>query len=102
MIEKDFDLFVTLPQLGQQYDLAFTSSMVLLLVGRQQLEAIDLIISSYHICLCRPKDAIRAIKKKLNMNVGKNYTSVMYALTVSTSLSPHKSIVRRYCHRLFI
>jgi len=34
----------------------------------------------------RPKDAIRAIKKKLNMSVGKNYTTVMYTLTVSKLL----------------
>ena len=36
-----------------------------------------------HIKLCfSPKDAQKAIKKKLVSNVGKNYTVVMYTLTV--------------------
>ena len=35
------------------------------------------------ICKLRPKDAIRAIRKKLTANAGKNYTVVMYTLTVS-------------------
>lgn len=29
-----------------------------------------------------PRDAIKAIKKRLTQNVGKNYTIVMYTLTV--------------------
>lgn len=29
-----------------------------------------------------PKDAIRAIKKRLNQHAGKNYTVVMYTLTI--------------------
>ena len=31
----------------------------------------------------RPKDAIKAIKKRLSSNVGKNYQVIMYSLTVS-------------------
>lgn len=30
-----------------------------------------------------PRDAVRAIKKRLQQNVGKNYTVVMFTLTVS-------------------
>lgn len=33
--------------------------------------------------LSRPKDAVRAIRKRLLQNAGKNYTVVMYTLTVS-------------------
>lgn len=29
-----------------------------------------------------PKDALKAIRKRLNMSAGKNYTVVMYTLTV--------------------
>ena len=31
----------------------------------------------------RPKDAIKAVKKRLSQNMGKNHTAVMYTLTVS-------------------
>lgn len=31
-----------------------------------------------------PRDAIKAIKRRLNQAAGKNYTIVMYTLTVST------------------
>lgn len=31
----------------------------------------------------RPKDAVRAFKKRLSQNVGKNFTAVMYTLIVS-------------------
>lgn len=30
-----------------------------------------------------PKDAVRAIRKRLQLNAGKNHTVVLYALTVS-------------------
>lgn len=33
-----------------------------------------------------PRDAVRAIKKRLQQNVGKNYTVVMYTLTVSCDI----------------
>lgn len=33
-----------------------------------------------------PKDAIKAIKRRLNQAAGKNYTIVMYTLTVSIQL----------------
>lgn len=41
--------------------------------------------------MCRPKDAIRAVKKRLNGN--RNYREVMLTLTVS-SKQAHRSIKR--------
>ncbi len=35
-----------------------------------------------HVLFASPKDAMKAIRKRLSMNVGKNYTAVMYTLTV--------------------
>lgn len=32
-----------------------------------------------------PKDAVKALRKRLQQNAGKNYTVVMYTLTVSNS-----------------
>lgn len=32
-----------------------------------------------------PKDAARAIRKRLSQNMGKNHTAVMYTLTVSAT-----------------
>jgi hypothetical protein len=34
-----------------------------------------------------PKDGIKAIKKRLQQNAGKNYTVVMYTLTVQTKVT---------------
>ena len=42
------------------------------------------------LCSCqffdRPKDAVRAIKRRLQQNAGKNHTVIMYTLTVSMHL----------------
>lgn len=35
---------------------------------------------------CRARDAVKAIRKRLQQNVGKNYTIVMYTLTVSVTV----------------
>ena len=42
----------------------------------------------YCLILFRPKDAIKAIRKRLTTAVGKNYTVVMYTLTVSRQMLP--------------
>lgn len=34
--------------------------------------------------LCRPKDAVKAVRKRLSQNMGKNHTAVLYTLTVSS------------------
>lgn len=39
-----------------------------------------------------PRDAIKAIKRKLSQSAGKNYTVVMYTLTVSFWLQTTKSV----------
>lgn len=36
-----------------------------------------------------PRDAIKAIKRRLTQAAGKNYTIVMYTLTVSIKLLPN-------------
>jgi len=41
-----------------------------------------------------PKDAIKAIKRRLNQAAGKNYTIVMYTLTVS--IKDHNDTVYMY------
>lgn len=44
-----------------------------------------------------PKDGIKAIKKRLQQNAGKNYTVVMYTLTVQ---SKYMMILKNYHYLL--
>lgn len=49
-----------------------------------------------------PRDAIKAIKRRLNQAAGKNYTIVMYTLTVSTCIFGNIYIFTRQCFKIIL
>ena len=56
------------------------------------------IMADYVLDHFRPKDAIKAFRKRLNQNMGKNNTAVMYTLTVSYYITnPTNNILIVFC-----